>query len=204
MSWTALVPIKSVALRKSRLAPHLSPLERTMLSEAMLGRVLSRLHDCASIGRVLLLSPSPIGSHDWVRDRGRGLNEELVQARSVSGTGPTLVVHPDLPLLATEDVDVLLAAATRHGQAIAPDRHRTGTNAVALADGAPIVWRFGAGSLARHRDVLRKSHVVVERPGLMLDCDRPEDLTMAERGGFVWRGPRRAGFPLRSAGGETL
>ncbi len=187
MSWTALVPIKSVHARKSRLAPHLSAAERARLSQAMLDHVVGRLRDCAPVGQVLLLSPAPVGSYDRIRDEGRGLNEELACAQCATGTGKLLVIHADLPLLAAGDLDALLEAATRAGQALSPDRHLTGTNAVAIADGATLRWCFGADSFRRHRDVLRPGHAVVRRPGLLLDCDTGSDLTIAEDGGFRWR-----------------
>ncbi len=187
MSWTALVPIKSTPLRKSRLAVSLSPSERAELSGAMLEHVVDRLHACKSIGQVLLLSPSPIGSHQWTQDWGQGLNRELARAQFATGSDPLLVIHADLPLLTADDVSALLEAALREGQAIAPDRHLVGTNAMAIADGAIVNWSFGASSFTQHRAVLRTGHAVVERPGLLLDCDTRADLLIAETGGFVWR-----------------
>ena len=105
------------------------------------------------------------------------------------------MIHADLPLLTVADLDVLLSAAAARGQAIAPDRHRTGTNAVAIADGAPIAWQFGVDSFARHRAILAPQHAVAERPGLLADCDTFADLLHAEAGGFVRPGRRYAGEP---------
>ena len=138
----------------------------------------------------MILSPSPVGTGHWVPDHGRGLNEELSEARSGPATGPLVVLLADLPLLTIDDVDALLASADRCGRSIAPDRHLTGTNAIALADGDPIAWHFGAASFARHRVVLGPGHGVVERPGLLLDCDTPADLILAEARGFDWRSGR--------------
>ncbi len=200
MRWTALVPIKAAPARKSRLATHLSAADRTELSEAMLAQVVGRLHDCPEVGRVIVLSPLPVGD-DWVRDGGRGLNEELAQACSARVSGPLMVIHADLPLLTVADVDTLLTAAVASGRAIAPDRHLAGTNAVAVADGSALAWCFGAASFARHRRALASGHAVVERTGLMLDCDTYDDLLLAEAGGFVWRDP--AAVQSRSLQGET-
>ncbi len=148
----------------------------------MLHHVVERLRDCGSIRRVVLLSPSPVGSYDWVPDEGRGLNEELARVRLAAGAGPLLVIHADLPLLAVHDIEILPQAATRHDQALAPDRHLTGTNAVAIADGALIDWCFGADSLNRHRDALRPGHAVVQRLGLLVDCDTTSDLMIDPSG----------------------
>ncbi len=203
MNWTALVPIKAMASRKSRLSSHLSPSERARLSEFMLDHVLDRLSACAQIARVLILSPAPVGSTPRVQDLGRGLNEELTHARYALGAGPLLVIHADLPLLQTDEIDGLLDAARICGRAIAPDRHRRGSNAVALADAAPVSWHFGPGSFARHRAAFPPGHAVIERRGLLLDCDTQADLMAAQEHGFDWRcgvppplQPSRQGAPL--------
>jgi 2-phospho-L-lactate guanylyltransferase len=46
MRWTALIPLKGGAKRKSRLAPCLSPAERAALSDRMVR------HVCAVLGEV--------------------------------------------------------------------------------------------------------------------------------------------------------
>ena len=201
MRWTALVPIKAASARKSRLEPHLSAAERVQVTEVMLAHVVGRLNEFRSIGRVVVVSPVPVDAADWLRDEGRGLNEELVHARFAAGPGPILVIHADLPLLTDADLGVLLTAAAACGHAIAPDRHRTGTNAIAVADGAPVAWQFGADSFARHRAILAPDHAVVERPGLLVDCDTHADLLHAEAGGFVRPGRRYAGE--QTSWGET-
>ena len=69
--------------------------------------------------------------------------------------------------------------------AIVPDRHGTGTNALALSPPDAIVPSFGEGSCARHIAAARASGVaynVEELPSLALDLDTPADvvaLTMA-------------------------
>lgn len=153
----------------------------------MLDHVVKCLRESDFIDRVLLLSPHRVGAISVVHDEGRGLNEELCHARNRIGLGPLLVLPADLPLLQTEDINALLQAAVLHGQAIAPDRDVTGTNAIAIADGTPMQWRFGANSFAEHRTTLPANHAVVERPGLQLDCDTPDGLSCAERAGFAWR-----------------
>ena len=69
--------------------------------------------------------------------------------------------------------------------AIVPDRHGTGTNALALAPPDAIEPSFGEGSCARHVAAAREAGVpfgVEELPSLALDLDTPADvvaLTMA-------------------------
>jgi 2-phospho-L-lactate guanylyltransferase len=187
--WTAIVPFKTAGQRKTRLAPALSPAERDRLAQALFDHVIGVLDACPSVGPISVLSetwPDARGGRDppgWLPDQARGLNGEL-QALDI--VGPRLVIHADLPLVAAEDVEALLAAA-QGGGAIAPDRHGTGVNALALDAGVSIRFRFGPGSFARHREQIDLS--VVYRDGLALDVDTPEDLAEAVRLGFRLGGP---------------
>jgi 2-phospho-L-lactate guanylyltransferase len=112
-----------------------------------------------------------------------GLNAGLDQARAEAlddDVDVLTVLHGDLPNLAPEDIDALVAALpTPRGVAIAPDRAGTGTNGLAQSPPDAIGFAFGAGSLARHRAAADEAGVpvrVVERPGLAFDVDTPADL----------------------------
>ena len=180
--WTAIVPFKTAGQRKTRLAPALTPPERDGLAQALFDRVIGVLDACPAIGRISVLSEAPPTRADlaWLPDGGLGLNAEL-QALAI--TGPRLIIHADLPLVAPDDVEALLAAACG-GAAIAPDRHGTGVNALALDAGFTIEFRFGPGSLARHQEQAAGQLAVVARPGLALDIDTPDDLAEAVRLGY--------------------
>ncbi|SDC66104.1 2-phospho-L-lactate guanylyltransferase [Sphingomonas sp. YR710] len=187
MIWTAIVPIKRGMNRKSRLAEHLSQDERQRLSDHLAVRVLDRLVRSPSVGRVLVLSET---AHDdpaygWLADKGRGLNAELADARAVIAA-PVIIIHGDLPLIESDDIAALIAAAGTDGVAIAPDRHDDGTNALALASAAPFAFAFGEGSCARHRAAAGSTGAIVRRPGLAHDIDTPDDLAAARAVGFAW------------------
>src|SRR3546814_10010019 len=94
-------------------------------------------------------------------DGGRGLNPELEQARKLVA-GDLIVLHADLPLLTPGDVTALIEAASESGLAIAPDRHRTGTNGLALKASTRLEFSFGADSFRLHR-LQRSDCMVVER-----------------------------------------
>ena len=188
MIWTALVPLKQADARKSRLAGRLSPEARKRLSMLLFDHLVDVLRSVPSIGPILpLAGQAPEGwSGAWIQDEGRGLNAELEAARATLGAGPLLVIHADLPLIEPADVAALLASAGASGCAIAPDRHGEGTNAVALRDGRAFAFAFGPGSLVRHCAPLNDPSALVERTGLALDCDTPEDLDSAIAAGFVF------------------
>ncbi len=139
------------------------------------------------IAQVRVLSEHPPAGWrgGWAADHGRGLNQELAVARTAIGPAPLLIIHADLPLLASDDVGVLLEAAQRSGLALAPDRHGTGTNALAIHDARPFAFSFGPDSFRRHRT--HGEAAIVERPGLALDVDTSDDLDAAIAAGFAPR-----------------
>lgn len=182
-TWTAVVPIKPAAARKTRLAGHLPPTERVRLTEAMLAHVLGVLNRVPAIGTIATLAAAPdLAGTAWLRDQGRGLNAEL---DAIAATVPVrlLVIHADLPALVPVDIDDLLNAAIAAGSAIAPDRHDRGTNALAFTAVKPSAFTFGAGSLAAHR-ARHPDAALVRRAGLALDIDAAADLVEAAQRGL--------------------
>lgn len=169
-AWTALLPLKPSAERKTRLAARLSPAQRVTLTETLLARALAALRACPKISDIRLLTASP---KSWptscILDHGRGLNAELQAVRQGRG-GNILVVFPDLPFVTADDISALLAAA-RSAPVIAPDRHGTGTNAIALPDDVPFTFAFGEDSFSAHA----AQGNFLTRPGLAFDIDTPED-----------------------------
>src|SRR3546814_18344636 len=67
---------------------------------------------------------------------------------------------------------------------LAPDRHGSGTNAIALMAAAPFEFAFGENSLALHRTTSGRRAAIVRRLGLSLDVDTPDDLDAAIAAGF--------------------
>jgi 2-phospho-L-lactate guanylyltransferase len=114
--------------------------------------------------------------------RPDGLNPALRQAQQVADSAHAtglLIVPADLPTLAREDVDAILAAAISAPVAIAPDRAGQGTNALLLRPVLAIDPSFGLDSFARHRLLAEEAGLtaaVVQRPGLALDLDTPADV----------------------------
>jgi 2-phospho-L-lactate guanylyltransferase len=158
----------------------LSLAERERLSARLFAHVAGVLFDSPGLADVALLSDvCPAGWRGrFLRDEGRGMNAEL---QAVAGVldGPMLVVHADLPFLSVADVEVMIGA----GDAVAPDRHGSGTNALALVNPGGFGFAFGEGSFARHRAAAPAARVV-ERFGLGFDIDVLEDLDAAVGLGF--------------------
>lgn len=189
----AVIPVKAVALGKSRLAGVLAPMQRERLVMAMLRHVILAAQACPAIAKVCVLGPQDGGYDDgviWLHDSGAGLNgaladslrglEALAQEGSPASPSRALILPADLPLVTPADIS-LMADIPETIIAIAPDRHGSGTNALSLPLAAFGHFRpqFGSGSFAAHRiEALRLGYTVetMLSAGLEKDIDEPSDL----------------------------
>lgn len=183
--WTALIPLKACAARKSRLASVLTPGERLALAERMARHVATTIAVLPAIGSTCLFGPEGLAGIPLCREDSGDLNAALTRYRARAAETPLLVIHADLPELVTEDVAILLDEAERYGAAFAPDRHGRGTNAVALFAPGRFVFAFGPDSHALHRAMRPDARSVSGRPGLSHDLDTPTDLTLLRGGGLT-------------------
>jgi 2-phospho-L-lactate guanylyltransferase len=185
-----LIPMKPLSGAKERLAPTLSPDERRRLAVAMLADVIAAAR---GFERVWVLNSDPEAASaaidagvESVADPapGGGLNASLAAATArtiAEGATGVLIVSADLPAVTAGDLEAL---SDRAGLAIASDRSGTGTNALWRAPANAIEVAFGTSSLAAHERLAHEAGVrmrVVERPGLALDVDVPDDLAAAWR-----------------------
>ena len=197
MDFCIIIPVKPFAEAKQRLAPALNPAGRARLAENMFRHVLDVASASFGVSNVLVISRSrdvlataeAKGAMAVVESEPFGLNSALVKAAAIAraqGVSRTLVLASDLPLLEESD----LAELAKHDCAVAPDRHRRGTNALLWPITLP--FSFGDDSFARHLAIAANAVLdrhIVTRTGLVHDVDVPEDLLGA--------------FPLpRLSGGE--
>ena len=166
---TVVVPVRTEPTVKRRLAHVLDPQERRELVRAMFGHVIGVLSDCGL--RVVALSPRPLAPdvdiETWI-ERGRGLNAAIDEATLRTGA-PVLIVHADLPLVARNDIEAVLAAP---GDVVIARARDGGTNALLMR--TRIRSAFGASSALAHAARARAAGLrahVIDRPGLALDVD---------------------------------
>ena len=183
--WRVLVPIKQGNDGKSRLGSMMGGDARSDLAERMAAHVLGVLLTCFDPAQITILSPCrPDGwKGGWSQDEARGLNQELTAWRDDQGNAAILIIHADLPLLSAEDVRAIVDAAS-DGAAIATDRAGQGTNALAIGDGRPFTFCFGADSRALHCQQYPQMPVL-RREGLMADLDTPDDAKFVGARGFA-------------------
>ncbi len=191
MPTVAILPIKSFADAKQRLAAKLAPGPRRALAEAMFSDVLVALRRSRSIDEILVVSADHTvqqiaGGYgaQVLGDRQEGHNPAATLAIDwalESGIDRALLVPGDCPVLDPVDVDELCARpAAAPSALIVPDRHGTGTNALLLTPPNAIAPAFGPDSCRRHAstaDAAGTSYEIVEVPSLALDVDTFEDLS---------------------------
>jgi 2-phospho-L-lactate guanylyltransferase len=193
---TAVLPVKRFAAAKQRLAPGMGGTHRAELAAAMMEDALEAIAAARAIERLIVVSSEPraielatargaevLPDPDQGGHSGAAL-AGIARAREL-GAGCVVLLPIDCPLLATRELERLLTGMPERYVAIVPDRHGTGTNALALAPPEAIEPSFGEGSCARHVAAARAAGVpfgVEELPSLALDLDTPADvvaLTMA-------------------------
>ena len=163
--WTIVVPVKSLDLAKSRLAPALTAGGRRALVTAMAADVLRTCRDTPGVARVRVVSADPrvgdLASRTGVelvdeytgRSRASGDPLNLALDRALADVaGPVGVVAADLPELRPQHLGRILAAAGRHGHSTVTDHRGAGTTMAFWTDTATArVCRFGVDSAIRYR-----------------------------------------------------
>ncbi len=213
MKATAILPVKRFADAKQRLAPGIGSTHRAELAAAMLEDVLEAIGAARSIERTIVVTSEPRalelaaargaevlpdpdeGGHSGAALAGIARAQQL-------GAERVVLLPIDCPLLAPRELERLLTGMPDRYVAIVPDRHGTGTNALALAPPDAIEPSFGEGSCARHVAAAREAGIpfgVEELPSLALDLDTPADvvaltLELETRGGRAKRTAKALGI----------
>ncbi len=200
MKYYALVPVKSLSLAKSRLAPYLSLEQREVLVLDMLEHVLHVLHSCSTIEQVAVVSADPQvlqRAREWearpMREERAGHNPALTAAAQrlrAEGASALLTISADLPLLTTYDVESMIALSRRFEVTLAPSREGTGTSAMLMRPPLAVPYRFGPNSRERHLRAAaqrRLSATLYESYDMAFDIDTIEDVRELEGAYYEWR-----------------
>jgi 2-phospho-L-lactate/phosphoenolpyruvate guanylyltransferase len=177
-----LVPVKSFAKAKLRLAGALDPPERRALAIELAGRVLEAASELPTF---VACDDETVAA--WASSRGAevlwtpglGLSGAVssgVASLATRGFDLAVVSHADLPLVTS------LAGIGREGEVtLAPDRRLDGTNVACVPTRAGFGFAYGLGSFARHLAEARRlglSTRVVYDWRLASDLDVPDDLAL--------------------------
>jgi 2-phospho-L-lactate guanylyltransferase len=186
-----LVPIKRLDTCKQRLSGILDAGQRRVLMLALLEDALRQAFGARQMTAVSVVTEDPLAIQvaaamgaPALSDGGLEWNAGLRHALELLGRAPdgVLFLSADLPTLVAADVDAMIEACPDRGIAIGR-AHDQGTNALALRPAGAIVPAFGSPrSSAVHAALARAAgvaSVMVDRPGLALDLDTPDDVTEA-------------------------
>jgi 2-phospho-L-lactate guanylyltransferase len=197
----AVLPHRGVDVGKSRLGAVLSDSERSELNRWLLTRSVRIVSGwLGDAQRCIVVSPCArtlgLARHAGAMPLAesaatRGLNAALVQAAdhaAMLGAQRLLILPCDLPRLDTAALQAMMRSSSSDSDiVIAPDRHRTGTNAL-LIDANAREFAWGEDSLNRHIELAqaRGRHAVLcGQSALAFDLDTEKDFREWQHGGDV-------------------
>jgi 2-phospho-L-lactate guanylyltransferase len=186
-----LVPIKRLDTCKQRLSGILDAGQRRSLMLALLEDALAQALAAERATAVSVVTDDPHAAavaaacgSVAVSDGRLEWNAGLQHALGLLSPAPdgVLFLSADLPTLVAADIDAMIEACPARGIAIGR-AHDEGTNALALRPPDVIGPAFGSPrSSSVHAARARAAGVpaaMVDRPGLALDLDTPDDLAEA-------------------------
>lgn len=185
----AIVPLKTIKKSKTRLS-DLKADDRAKLTVAMFRNVLLALRSARKISGVTVVGHDSSASRLAHRygakflweGRGHGLNRAVrlgIKRLDHQADGAVMIIHADLPLLKSRDIDRFLTQSKGAQIAMVPCKNGTGTNALLLAPPDAIRPVFGEGSYRRHLSLAKQTGLpckVVRIPGIEFDVDELRDL----------------------------
>lgn len=187
--YSALVPVKSLAQAKSRLADHLTLRQRQNLVLDMLHHVLSVLIESECFARVAVVSPDErvlAYARVWgaysLDEEVAGHNEALkaaAESKALAESQALLTISADLPLLHINDIRRMVELSARHDLVLAPARGGTGTNAILMRPPLSVPYLFGPNSFRHYRRAARQRNRIASiyhSIGTALDIDIIDDL----------------------------
>jgi len=187
--WAIVVPIKRLAVAKTRLAEGADV--RADLALAMALDTVAAARSAPAVDRVVVVTDEPAAAQA-VRRMGAivvadapdaGLNPALVHgAKAAADDSPGLAVaalSSDLPALRPADLDGVLRAATGHPCCLVSDADGTGTTLLTALDPVQLSPRFGPGSRQAHVDDGAYDVTAEAAASLRRDVDTVDDLRAA-------------------------
>ncbi|MDX3568888.1 2-phospho-L-lactate guanylyltransferase [Streptomyces sp. ID05-47C] len=206
MQWSLVIPLKPLALAKSRLADTAADALRPGLALAFAVDTVTAALACTAVRDVAVVTNDELAGRELAAlgarivpdDPRAGLNAALAHAAAaVRATLPDSAVaalNADLPALRPPELARVLDAAAQFPRAFLPDAAAIGTTLLAVAPGHELLPAFGTDSRARHR----ASGAAELRPtavdSVRQDVDTGEDLRAALALGV---GPRTAAAAAR-------
>lgn len=157
--WVAVIPVKRLAMAKTRLRGAVVGVPHERLVLAMAGDTLAAVLACPAVDRALVVTDDPAAARMLTRlgaervpdDPDPGLNAALARGARVATGSPVVALTGDLPALRPAELAAALAALpVRAPRGFVPDATGTGTAMLAARAGVDLDPRFGPGSARAH------------------------------------------------------
>ncbi|MGH3744423.1 MAG: 2-phospho-L-lactate guanylyltransferase [Mycobacteriales bacterium] len=186
MSWTAVLPVKELAIAKSRLGA--GPEARAGLALAMARDVAAAAASCPAVNAVLVVTDDPLVADKVPADRVEpdvpraGLSAAVAHGASAALSrwprAGVVVLAADLPALTSTALSEVLAALV-DGRGVVADSAGTGTVLLATRPGTALAPSYEGASFAAHRAGGAVDLTAVAAAGVRRDVDTVEDLAAA-------------------------
>jgi 2-phospho-L-lactate guanylyltransferase len=199
--WDLVVPLKPLALAKSRLAGAGGEGARAGLALAFAVDTVAAALACTAVRSVSVVTDdalagaelSALGARIVPDAPAAGLNAALAHGahvvRSGSPEASVAALSADLPALRSAELELVLAAASAADRAFLADAAGIGTTLLAAAAGIGLAPAFGEASRARHRRSGAQEILLEGVDSVQQDVDTAADLQVAVSLGV---GPRTA------------
>ena len=187
--WAVVVPVKELAVAKTRLALPADLREAVAL--AMACDVVAAAAACPAVAGVVVVTNDlraaaalePFGARVVADVSDAGLNPALADgaryARTLWPRDGLASLSSDLPCLRPGELAGALAAAAAYDRAVLPDVRGDGTTLLTARPGVALDPRYGPASRAAHVVAGAVQLPMGVWPGLEHDVDTPADLAAA-------------------------
>ncbi|MBW8486087.1 2-phospho-L-lactate guanylyltransferase [Actinomadura parmotrematis] len=210
LPWSLVVPVKVLALAKTRMAAAAGP-HRQALALAVAADTVAAALRCAAVRDVIVVTDDPVPAAELaalgatvVPDRpDAGLNPALeygaARGRAAAPDAGVGALSADLPALRPDELARVLAAAAGAPEAFVPDAQGVGTTLYTVRPGVPFRPAFGGASRDAHRAQGARELLLDGIASVRRDVDTPGDLATALALGT---GPRTAAVAALLDGGR--
>jgi 2-phospho-L-lactate guanylyltransferase len=187
----AVVPVKSFARAKARLAPLIDSVQREQLARAMLEDVLAGLRKLDELSGILVVS-ADADAKDIARAKGaRSIDDPFENGPNAAvrlalpflrgvRADAMVVVPSDVPQIEPDELLPVIRSLTAPSIVLVAASRDRGTNLLGCAPIDLVAPCFGASSFAKHVRAAKRAGVepsVFACRSLIHDIDQPQDIS---------------------------
>lgn len=189
MKTSVLIPVKSLAHGKSRLAKVLSDSHRELLIVLLFKRMVEMIKKSKNDVNIFVVSNDAViiklanTFHiNHIYEKHPGHNRALTEAaKQLDPAIPLLTISADLPFITEKDITALISLIGEKDAVLVPSKEKTGTNAVLVKKPLLIPYLFGKQSFSKFTEILQGKSIAFTTfysESLAFDIDTAQDLAL--------------------------